>query len=139
MPLLFLLAIPLCNWQLHIGLFLLKTFQMLVDFFATISTKAPSLEVNLFTIFIIVCFLYSKSRALIFALFIYCNSLNLDFDRPYSHPTKEFVPSGRILKTSYGESEVLLILGDGKCRKKLVRGFWWESCSPRRGSKKRTS
>jgi hypothetical protein len=53
---------------------------------------------------------------------------------------KEFIPDKENTGTVSLRGEIFnLKFKDGSCRLKLVRGFWVENCSPRRGSKKKTS
>lgn len=134
MPLLFLLAIPLWNWQLHCGIFLLKALQFLVDVFSSISTSWVLIEMNFLILFMIVLLIMRKWKLLLLALLLNSNSLNPDHARNPGLPTKEFAPQGELVKTIYREKDVLVYFRDGKCKLRLVRGLWWENCSPLRRS-----
>ncbi len=137
MPLLFLFSIPLWSWQLHSGIFVLKIVQSMVDLFAHWSMKIPSIEIHCFTMLIVVLILLSRKKLFIIGLIVFSSSLNLDRARTPGVSSKEFVPHGGIVKTTYTEKEVNVYFSDGKCRLRLVRGFWWENCSPKRRSRVR--
>ena len=134
MPIIFLLSFPLWNWQLEIGLFLLKSVQALVDIFAHYCLKLPAIEVHIITLVLVLLFLLRRWKPLPVLLFFFCTSLNLDRSRTPGMPSNEFVPQGRIVKTMYEEKQVQIIFEDGRCNLRLVRGFWWENCSPKRRS-----
>jgi len=134
MPLIFLLSFPLWNWQLEIGLFLLKSVQLLVDLFAHYCLKFPAIEVHTITLVFVVLILVRRWKSLPIILFFFCTSLNLDRSRAPGMPSNEFVPQKRLVKTIYEEKQVQIIFEDGRCNLRLVRGFWWENCSPKRRS-----
>ncbi len=134
MPLLLILAIPLWEWQLHSGIFLLKMLQACVNFFAEISASATMIEVHSWILVLIVLLIMRRWKMFLLFLLITSNNLNLDRASTPSLPSKEFVPKGEVSKTLYREKDVLVYLSDGKCKMKLVRGLWWENCSPARRS-----
>lgn len=137
MPVLFLLSFPLWDWQLATGLFLLKIVQRIVDVCAEISFHYPTIEVNIM-IFVIVIFIYLRQRRwIMMCLICFCASLNLDVSKTPASGTIEFRPKGQITKTIYRESDVTVFFSDGRCRMKLVRGYWFENCSPVKRSSRR--
>ena len=138
MPLLFLLAIPLWSWQLKIGLFLLKLTQAIVDFCAGFAMTFPTIEINIIGIIMIVFLFKQKWKILIVVCFLYCHELNQDHQRAPGFSRNDFYPQGKRHITHFREDHINVIFSDGRCRMKLVRGFWWENCSPkRRSSRKR--
>ncbi len=138
MPLLFLLSFPLWDWQLHLGITLLKLVQGLVNFCSAITLQFTTMEVNIVFLVMVGFFLMRKYKAVLLLVIVFCSSLNLDKARTPGMPTNEFVPQGEIIKTVYLEKEVVVYFKDGKCRMRLVRGLWWENCSPsKRGSRGR--
>lgn len=136
MPLLFLLAIPLYQWQLDIGLKILSGLQQLVEISAHVSQLVPNWEINPGVLLCFVLFYYRKKKALAFALLCLTFSLNLDQNKIPSFGRYDFVPQGEMLKIVSNETRETVYFSDGKCRRELVRGIWWEKCSPRRRSKK---
>ena len=142
MPILFLLSFPLWEWQVHTGLFLLKKIQLLVDLCANISLNSPTIEINIVTLAIAFLPLKRNWKLSLAGIFIFTSSLNPDLGRSPGAARMEYVPHGSIVKRVYSEKNVTVYFKDGRCRMKLVRGFWYENCSPRRRSnylKKRIS
>ncbi|HXH75568.1 MAG TPA: hypothetical protein VNJ08_11415 [Bacteriovoracaceae bacterium] len=135
MPLLFILAIPLWNWQLHSGLFLLSTVQKLIMVAAESLKYVPAWEIHTGILIMVFLFLFRKWKCLILALFILSNSLDIDMTRIPSAATYEFKPQGALVKT---KADVFYFT-DGKCKLSLVQGFWWERCSPRAPKRTRRS
>ncbi|GEM_PF-1091819 len=138
MPLLFLMSFPLWDWQLHLGISLLGIMQKLVNFCSSITLQFTAMEVNIIFLIMVGFFLVRRYKAIIVLALFFCSGLNVDRARAPGMPTNEFVPQGEITKTIYSEKEVMVYFRDGKCRMRLVRGFWWENCSPsKRGSRSR--
>lgn len=135
MPLLFILAFPLWHWQLWPGLFILKCLQTIVDSMAQVSMTLPQLEVHMGLLILIVLCLRRKKSFILAGLLLLSSSLNLDRSRTPSLPSNETALQGKILRVVYTEKEIRVLRSDGNCRMKLVRGFWWENCSPKRGSR----
>ncbi len=134
MPMLFLLAIPLWNWQLELGLMILKSLQAIVDVAAYCLQYVPTWEMHAGVLMIIGLFVYRRWRILIILVLFLSNSLNLDQARVPSMGSYEFIPRGEMIRALIkGEDEVIYFT-DGKCQRRLVRGYWWEKCSPRRRS-----
>jgi SsrA-binding protein len=46
----------------------------------------------------------------------------------------EFIPRGDVIKRIENEKGELVYFSDGKCQRELIRGVWWEKCSPKRKS-----
>lgn len=137
MPALFLLAFPLWDWQLFIGISLIKILQTIVGLFSSLSFNLPLIEIHSFVLIFIGLLVFRKYQW-VFATFLFLSSsLNLDRESIPALPSKEFVPQGRIIETFYREKDVLVYFEDGKCRMKLVQGFWFENCSPVRRSSRR--
>lgn len=137
MPALFLLAFPLWDWQLFTGIGMIKILQSVVTFFSNVSLHLPMIEIHS-VILILLCLFVFKKYQFAFAVFLFVSSsLNLDRESIPALPSKEFVPQGKIVETFYREKDVLVYFEDGKCRMKLVQGFWFENCSPVRRSSRR--
>lgn len=134
MPLLFLLSYPLWNWQLSIGLFSLRCLQWLVDTCAGLSEKIPSVEIHIFTLMILLLVILWKKEWAICGIILFCSSLNMDLAKAPGLSKNEFAPIGRPIKVTLDR----VYYADGICRVKLVRGFWWENCSPRKRSSRKT-
>lgn len=134
MPILFLLSIPLWEWQIHSGIFLLKYIQHLVDILAFLISTFPTFEVNFVTLLIFIFFICKRWTLFVFFLCLFSSSLNHFSHRTPALPKTQFKPKGSLLKTIYKEDYVSIYFEDGKCRLKLVNGYWWENCSPLRRS-----
>lgn len=130
MPVLFVLSFPLWNWQLSFGIFILRQIQWLVDFMAGLIQHMPMLEINMAMICLIGLILFRRWKGVLILMLIFCNSLNLDRAKYPGAATNEFVPQGVLLKTVQDR----IYFEDGSCRVKLVRGMWFENCSPKRRS-----
>lgn len=130
MPVLFVLSTPLWEWQISTGIFFLRVVQKIVDVCAGVSFLFPSLEVNIMVLMILLLFYFRRLKFMIILILFFCSSLNPDSSRIPSLGNYEFQPQGKIKKTIYRESDVSVYFSDGKCRMKLVRGFWFENCSP---------
>lgn len=130
MPVLFLLSFPLWNWQLSIGIFILRQVQWLVDELASLTQFVPLLEINIILMLMIGLLLFKKWRWSFVIFCFFSNSLNLDRAKYPGVATNEFVSQGRIIKTVDDK----IYFSDGSCKMKLVRGIWFENCSPRRRS-----
>lgn len=135
MPLLFLLAFPLWDWQLRIGIYILGGIQKFVIGFSDLSSSLPLIEVHAFLLLLVFFVVIRRFKIILFGILVFSNSLNSDHARFPSMPSKEFVPAGKVLETIYREKDVVVKFQDGKCRMKLVQGIWWENCSPIRGSR----
>ena len=134
MPLLFLLAFPLWHWQLQTGLWILSLLQKLVSISAQLSVYIPSWEINLGVLLCFALFYFRKQKSLALALLFVCSSLNLDQLKNPSFGPYDYVPQGHILKIVSSDVGEVVYWSDGKCKRELVRGVWWEKCSPKRRS-----
>jgi hypothetical protein len=130
MPVLFVLAYPLWDWQLMIGVKIIKILHFLVTFFSNLTLQFPVIEIHFVILVFMGFLLYRNYQWALITLILLSSSLNLDRESIPSMPTKEFAHKGRILKTFYREKDVVVYFSDGKCRMKLVQGFWFENCSP---------
>lgn len=137
MPLLFLLSFPLWEWQLNIGILLLKYVQILVDICAELTLHTPSLEVSSFTLLVVTMLILKKWKCIPVLILIFSTSLNIDHNKAPGSTRFEFVPRGDVVKRVYSEKFVTVYFREGNCRMKLVRGFWYENCSPKRRSSRK--
>lgn len=137
MPVLFIFSYPLYDWQLDTGLFILEKVQLIVNLCATLARLLPVLEIHIFTLFVVLLILFRKFNFLPLTLFVFSTSLNVDRARIPSLSRYEYSPQGKMLKTVIKENYVGVLYDDGRCRVKLVRGFWYENCSPRRRSSRK--
>lgn len=137
MPFLFVLAYPLWDWQLHLGLQLIKILQAMVSFFSNISLKLPWIEIHFFILVLVGLMVFRKYKLLPILLLLLSFSLNIDRENLPALSSKEFVPRGEIVETFYREKDVVVYFRDGKCRLKMVQGFWFENCSPLKRSSRR--
>jgi hypothetical protein len=138
MPLLFVLSFPLWDWQLHTGIYLLRILQRLVDLFSLASFEFPFVEIHSVTLLLLALILYKKRSLALITLILISSSLNLDREKSPGLGANDFTPRGKIKKTIYTDKIVKVYFEDGRCNLKLVRGYWFENCSPkRRGSKRK--
>lgn len=133
MPILFMISFPLWSWQIDLGIFLLDFFQYLVNVFAQITTLFPSIEIHSFTLVALLCFLLKEFKMIIFILIVFSNNLNLDVTNYPQQPRYYFLPI-EVTKVYHSKKDLEVYYKNGKCRYKLIKGFWWESCSPKRRS-----
>lgn len=134
MPFLFVLAFPLWDWQLHTGLYILRFLHSLVELSIPILKFFPVWEVSIVTLILALLFLTKNWKPFLVGLFLFSYSLNPDFQKEPSLGSHEFKPQGEISKIVLAEKEDKIYFSDGRCSRKLVRGLWWEKCSPRRRS-----
>lgn len=140
MPILFLCAYPLTDFQLQLGLKLLSMLQSCVDQLSEMILSVPTIEVSLLTIIGIGIFIFRRWKYLLPLVAFYAHDLNLDLQKRPSYSTQDFSPQGYLVSSINIKGELRNKYSDGYCRVKLVRGFWWETCSPRykRSRKKKT-
>jgi hypothetical protein len=138
MPLLFILAIPLWNWQMTIGLKILSLLQGIVLVAGKVAHYFPLWEIQTWSLFCFALFYSRKKKMLIFSLAIFSGSLNIDKSTPIKVGANDFVPQGHILKILESDYGQKVFWTDGKCDRELKQGIWWEKCSPRRRSTKKT-
>lgn len=137
MPLLFVLSIPLWNWQLHTGLYLLKGLQSLIHLSSQVTAIVPCLEIHIGLLMLISLFLFRRFKYSLALLVLTSSSLNLDLQKEPSMGRHEFYPQGELKQIVQKPLEDVAYYRDGKCNRKLIRGLWWERCSPSR--RKRSS
>jgi len=137
MPVLFLLAIPLWDWQLFSGIQIIKVLQFLVSFFSNLSIQLPLMEIHFMVLVCMGFLVFRKYQWTLITFIIISSSLNLDRESIPSMASKEFAPQGEIVETFYREEDVLVYFKDGKCKMRLVQGFWFENCSPVKRSSRR--
>jgi hypothetical protein len=129
MPALLILSFPLWEWQLKSGLIILRHVQTLVDFCAYCCASFPMLESHVGLMVILTAVIFRKKKIIILGSIFFCSSLNFEQG---NLPTSSALhkPLGEFYETIYREKYVLVKFRDGVCKMKLVRGFWFESCSP---------
>ncbi len=120
LPLLFLLCWPLLEWQLSIGLFILRMLKDVVEQIVVLVKIFPSFEIHIVTLIMIALILIKRWKISLILLVVFSRSLNLDRARFPSMPKHEYVA----LEMNHS------------CRVKLVRGIWWKACSPSRKSRR---
>jgi hypothetical protein len=133
LPFLFLCAWPLLDWQLEAGLTLLRLMQFIVSFCYKLVIHFPLLEVNIVLFLLLAVFLsrHGKVAALMCALLT--TDLNIENSKIPTSESYEWRANGRIIK----EVGLKTYREDGICRRDLVKGVWFETCSPRRGSRRK--
>jgi hypothetical protein len=136
MPLLFLLAFPLCDWQIQVGLKILTGLQKLVEISAHLTQLVPTWEINMGVLLCFGLFYFRKQKLLLLAMLLLTSSLNQDLDKIPSFGKYDYVPQGNVVKIVPNEAGETVYFSDGKCKRELIRGVWWEKCSPRRRSSK---
>lgn len=134
MPVLFLLAFPLWDWQLKMGLTILEILQTGIEYSLPALKLIPMWEVSIVTLALVLIFFLKKWKLLVVGIFIFSGTLNPDFQKEPSLGSHDFIPIGELKKVVTGEEEDKIYFSDGWCKRKLVRGLWWEKCSPRRRS-----
>lgn len=137
MPLLFLLAFPLWNWQLYSGLKILALLQWMVNLSGKFLFLLPSLEIHFGFVLLLIFIITGKGRYALIMCLVLSNSLNLDLARNPSMGSQEFFPQGKLIRIVTGMKEDQIYFTDGKCKRELVRGIWWEKCSSSRRRKSR--
>lgn len=136
LPILFLLSFPLWDWQLQIGLSILQTLLRFISLSAEISTLIPSWEMHAGMILLLGLLVLRSWKGLSLIVLLLSSSLNLDLNKNPSAGTYDWVPVGKVLRVEERETKTVIQFSDGRCERVLVRGFWWEKCSPRRRSRK---
>jgi hypothetical protein len=144
MPILLVLSVPLCSWQLNTGLFILKILQSLVELATHIIQYVPFLEVHGGILLLCFLFLFRHHKAALVLVLFLSSGLNVDLQKDPALGRHDFYPHGTMIKIIKNEKEDVAYYQDGKCKRQLVRGQWWENCSPKaskrrtRGSRKKT-
>lgn len=131
LPFLFFLAWPLTQWQLSFGIVILKLMQFFVSWSYNLVIRFPLLEVNIWLILLFALLLLRKWKLTLVASFLLTSDLNTERSKLKLSGTHEWQARGRIIKV-VGEK---IYREDGICKKELVKGVWFENCSPRRRSR----
>jgi hypothetical protein len=134
MPALFLLAIPLWDWQLHIGLMLLSGLQAMVKISATLTSLVPAWEINTWSLICFALFYFRMRKRLAMAILVLSSGVNTPKKIQPTLGNFDFAPNGFITKIVNTEKDQRIYWTDGTCRRELMLGVWWEKCSPRRKS-----
>ena len=137
LPVLFLLSYPLMGWQLELGLSILRLLLKLITLSVEFCAVVPSWELHTGMLILLLFFIIGKWKPVAFFTLLLSSSLNLDLGKNPTPPTNEYSPGGHIVKIIEKETKTIVYYSDGKCERQLVRGLWWEKCSPRRGSIKK--
>ncbi len=133
LPFLFLLGFPLWVWQLKTGLAILKVLQFLVSSSYSLVMKFPLWEVNAVLLLFIIFLLLRQGRLACLMCLLLTTDLNTDNRKIPVPGSYDWVASGRILKVV----DQKIYREDGICKRELIRGMWFETCSPRRRSRKK--
>jgi hypothetical protein len=137
MPVLFVLAVPMWSWQVDIAIWILRILQSMVDLSAQLISYFPTLEVSAITL-LMVTMLYTNQRKPFYLLLIFfAGSLNHCVLKKTSIASSEFRPEGEVLSVYNREHDDVVYFTDGKCKRRLVNGYWEEKCSPLRKSTRR--
>lgn len=131
LPVLFILSWPLAGWQLSAGLFLLEVTQYIVSFFYTLVMKFPLLEANVALLLFFIFIMMRKGREAILVCLLLSADLNFESSKVPGFASYEWSAKGHIQKMSAEK----IYRDDGICRRDLVKGVWFETCSPRRRSR----
>lgn len=134
LPSLFLLSFPLLPWQLETGLFILRSLVHLITWSAQVSSFIPSWEMHIGFLALFFFLIIGHWKKFGLVLLFLCSSLNLDLGPIPSAGTNEFRPIKQVIRIVVKGTKTIIYFEDGKCERELVRGRWWEKCSPRRGS-----
>ncbi len=135
LPLLVLLAYPLWLCQLKLGIFILNVIQVIVSASYKAVMEFPVLEVNTVFLLLTIFFLFKQSRMAILTCLLLSGELNTSTSRVSKSGTYEWHAHGRIIKVVRDK----IYRDDGICKRTLVNGVWFETCSPRRRSRKKIS
>ena len=139
MPFLFALALPMWDWQIQAGLSILKILQFIVDISAKIVAFFPSFEVTLITFLIFIFLVLHRRKEACILLLLMSGTLNIEHNDVPSWGTYEYKPQLEIVRIVSKEIEDVIYFKDGKCKRRLVNGYWWEKCSPLRKSTRKKS
>lgn len=137
LPFLLLLSFPLTQIQLEIGIFLIESAQHIIRICFQLISSFPFIEVTGLTLLFLLCFMMRRLLLSLIVFFFLSQNLNSNYERTPQWSANEFVPKGRPQRTRYLEAKNVVYFEDGICNLRLIRGHWWESCSPRRRSSRR--
>ena len=131
LPFLFLFSWPLHGWQLEAGLSLLRIMQAIVSWCYSLVLKFPLLEVNMVLVFIIVFIFLRHGRLAVVTCLLLTADLNTEKTKIPTSGSYEWQAHGRVIKVVDSK----IYREDGICKRELVKGIWFETCSPRRRSR----
>lgn len=131
LPFLFALAWPLAEWQLGAGLAILKAMQFCVSWSYGLVLKVPLMEINTWMLILFALLLVRKWKLTLLVSLLLTADLNTETLKLKLSGTYEWQVRGRIIKV-VGEK---VYREDGICKNELVKGVWFENCSPRRRSR----
>lgn len=137
-PFLFLLSFPLGELQLKTGIFIIKQYDALLEFFYKVIQNFPQVEVHIFTLILLFFILWRKSLYFLVGVALFSTSLNLERATPHRISRYYFVPTGEIIKTVNRDDQQIIYFSDGICRVRLRMGIWEKRCSPKRAPRKRS-
>lgn len=133
LPLLFFFAFPLWDWQLGAGIFILRILQFLVSKAYSIVISFPVLEMNVVLLLLFSLLLMRRGKWALITAFVVTTDLNTDTRKIPMSGSYEWQADGRVIKTK----DLKIYRTDGICKRELVRGMWFETCSPGRRSRKK--
>jgi hypothetical protein len=128
LPVIFLMTSNLWQWQLDLGINLIRGLDVLVAIAAKVVDACPVWEANLGLASMIALVLWGRWRWLPLPLLLLSHSLNHDPQKIPTAGTYEFRPQQQLVEVKHDR----IYYKDGICRVVLVKGSWWEKCSPRR-------
>lgn len=134
LPVLFALGYPLWNWQLTAGIFLLKIIQTGVSFIHFYVLKFPLLEVNICFLILLLMLVLRQWRYAVVACLLLSVDLNTDKQKIPVSGTYDGNATGEVMKIVNDK----VYRSGGICKRELVRGMWFETCSPRRRSRRKS-
>ncbi len=137
MPFLFLLALPMWSWQVTLALSILKILQALVDLSAQLVSYFPAWEITIMTLILFILIYTHQRKYFYIGLILLSGSLNINQLKNSGSGTYDFRPRGVILKIFNRAEDDIIYFTDGKCKRRLVNGYWEEKCSPVRRSTSR--
>lgn len=135
LPFLFLFSWPLTGWQLSFGLTMLEHTQTLVSFFYSFVMKFPLIEASIALPLIFILIFFRQGRMAILTCLLFSSELNSESLKIPGPSTYEWHANGKILKVV----DQKIYREDGICERELVKGIWFETCSPRRRAGKKKS
>ena len=138
MPLLLLLSYPLAQWQLLLGLEILRGIQYLIDCSAGLVQLFPQWEIHIGMVAVVILFSLREWKLLGVCLLMFTGSLNLDLTKAPDLGTKEFYPQGEFMMSFVSKKGLKAYYKDGRCEAILSQGQWYERCSPFKGSTRKT-
>lgn len=128
LPVLFILSWPLAGWQLSVGLFLLEQTQTVISFFYSIVMKFPLLDANVGLLLFFIFVSMKHGREAVLVCLLLSADLNHENTKIPVNGSYEWQAKEKVIKVSEGK----IYREDGICKRELVKGVWFETCSPRK-------